>query len=520
MKAFGILLIVGIGLQSNVVWSSFIEYGNFELFRGHRFGQLVPGEGNSFYTLGYTKVNMTYSIPTFRLYQNNRMLKEVPAKFLSANSNERDQDFFRFQDHLVLLTESKQFGKHEFFFHALDLALNQSKKQNKVLSLDLKINETLSHYGYVMDPGSTHLLLYALIEDATNLTFRIHFSIFDAHLNQLEKGSKELIFPSDNTLFHGIHLSNDNNILATFKVLTRNPNRYHLRYLDLKAFYTVDLRKTQNSTIAVKIPEKKVVDLVVHPLNNQNWLLTGLWLDENSNTSGIFSSTFNTERNEYFNEFDWIYARHKANNSLVGNAHKTQNKAFSHAPKSPLTNFIIREFHPHKDGYLLLLEESYRDGLFIENQTGGLIDNLSYNNNTILVIRFDKLGQMHWTREINKTMAQTTNRNEMTSFKMFTNGDRLTLLFNDNRKNYNEFGSYNERNYTYTSKKRENAVAQVHIDLDLGTVSRKMITDFSASKGFFLPLKSTVSTDQSFLFLSFQQSLSNQMYRFGMMRLD
>jgi hypothetical protein len=145
---------------------------------------------------------------------------------------------------------------------------------------------------------------------------------------------------------------------------------------------------------------------------------------------------------------------------------------------------------------------------------------LTYNNNTVLVFHVNKRGEMLWTREISKTMKQTTNQNATPSLMAFTRGDQLTLLFNDNRKNYNESGMYNERNHIFSTKKSEIVVAQVHIDLDLGTVSRQMLTDYTASKGFFLPSKSTVSSDQSFIFLTFQQTLSNQMYRFGTMRLD
>jgi hypothetical protein len=520
MKALGTFLMLAVCLHGNIVWSSFIDFGNFEVFRGHRFGQLVPGDGDSFYTLGYTKVNMTYSIPTFRLYQNNRMSKEVPVKHLNAQGNELDQDFFRFQDHLVLLTESKQFGKQEFFMHAVDLDLSESNKPIKALSINLKINESVTHSGYVFDTDSAHCLIYALVEDATNLSIRIEFSIFDKQLNSTESGAKSLIFPSDNTIFNSIHLSNDNNLVATFKVFTRNPKNYHVRHRNLQAFFLVDLRKKQSNTILVKIPEKKILDLVVYPLNDQRWLLTGLWLEESTNKSGIFSSSYNSENNEYFDEHEWPYYVPNQMASSGGNAFQMKDFTSLQTTKSPLTHFIIREHLPHQNGYVALFEEFYQDGVFIENQMGGLVDNLSYNNNTILVVHFNKSGELLWTREIKKTMKQTTNRNATPSFMTLKNGNKLTLLFNDNRKNYNESGLYAEHNHVITMKKRENVVAQVHIDLELGTVSRQILTDYSASKGFFLPSKSIASEDDAFVFLAFQQSLANQMYRFGMLRTD
>jgi hypothetical protein len=137
-----------------------------------------------------------------------------------------------------------------------------------------------------------------------------------------------------------------------------------------------------------------------------------------------------------------------------------------------------------------------------------------------LIVYFNARGEMLWSQEIRKTMKQTTNKNATPSFLAFQNGDKLTLIFNDNRKNYNESGIYNEHNHVITMKKRENVVAQVHIDLELGTVSRQILADYSVSKGFFLPSKSIATKGQSFVFLAFQQSLANQMYRFGMMRLD
>ncbi len=520
MKALGTLLMLAVCLHGNIVWSSFIDFGNFEVFRGHRFGQLVPGDGDSFYTLGYTKVNMSYSIPTFRMYQNNRLSKEVPVKHLNAQSNELDQDFFRFHNHLVLLTESKQFGKQEFFIHAVDLDLNESINPIKALTTNLTINESVTHSGSVFDPDSAHCLIYALVEDATNRAIRIEFSIFDRQLNSIESGSKSLIFPSNNSIFNSIHLSNDNNLVATFKVFTHNPNQYFLRYRYLQAHFLVDLRKKQSNTILVKIPEKRILDLVVSPLNDQRWLITGMWLEESTNKSGIFSSVYNSDSNEYSDEHEWLYYAPNHMASIGGNTHKINNASLTRTTKSPLTNFIVREFLPQKNGYIALFEESYQDGVFIENQRGGIVDNLSYNNNTILIVYFNARGEMLWSQEIRKTMKQTTNKNATPTFLAFQNRDKLTLIFNDNRKNYNESGIYNEHNHVITMKKRENVVAQVHIDLELGTVSRQILADYSVSKGFFLPSKSIATKGQSFVFLAFQQSLANQMYRFGMMRLD
>jgi hypothetical protein len=439
---------------------------------------------------------------------------------LSATSNELDHDFFRFQNQLLLLTEVKQFGKHNFFFHAADLALTESKKQVKTLSLNLKMNESVVKSGHVLDPNAAHILFYALVEDIQNRVFRMHFSIFDKNLMEQETGSKTLIFPSENMLLQNVHLSNDNHVLAVFKLYAHRASRFHLSYRDLDAFFLVDFRKNENHTVKVEIPEKKIADLVVYPQNNQIWRLTGLWSDQNKGQTGFFSSLFNSESNAYFDEHEWVHTMPTQITSTVGNSVYKLNEGQIVNTNSPLTLFLVRDFFPTDQGFIAVFEESFVGGRYTEQLHRGVDDNLVYNNNNIVVIHFNAMGKMLWTREISKTMKETTNRNATASFMLVKNPYRLTFFFNDNLNNYNESGSYIEKNHFASTKKRENAVAQVTVDVNLGTSTRHMLTIFKDSQGFFLPTKSTTSANQSHVHLAFQQSLSNQMYRFGTMRLD
>ena len=520
MKKHIFLILIFVGLSNCAYWAQIINYTSSEPFVGHRFGALVPGEDTYFYTLAYKRINIAYSFPMFRKYMGNELVKQVPVVYSADADNEIDREFFRFQDLLVLQTESTQFGKHDIFLYTTDLELTQQSNKISAINISLKSSEHLDCTGYTFDQDSTHLIIYALVEDVLNRSFRMYHSIFDQEMNQLESGSQQFIFPSDHTKLHSVHLSKDNHMLAVFQSYLYHPLQFRIRRDNPPTFYLVDLRKPRGNTILLKLEGKEVLDIVVHPLGNQNWLVSGSWIKKSNQESGIFSMTFNSQENVYFNEYLWSYFKTAQVSSIGGQSHKANADEIISTERSRLDNYIVHSFIPTKHGYIMVLEENFVNGVFIRHTRGGSLDNPIYYNNNILVTYFDKAGNLKMTHEIVKNMQQSNRRNATHSFAVFLNKDKLTFLFNDNTMNYNDSRFYNGRNVTTTIRKRNTVLAKVDLDIDLGTSKRTVLATQAESKGFFLPNKSAISADQSHIFVVFHENLANQMYRFGVFRLE
>lgn len=504
-------------LHSN---AQIINFSEYDLFRGHRFGKIVPLDDDTFFTLTYNKVNMSYAIPKIRMYKGNRMIKEDEFEKLEPINAELDQDFFLFQNQLVLLTESKQFGKHSFFIYSKDTELEQEGKRFQLQSLSLKPSETVVKSGLTVSPDSSKLLFFALTEEVQSRTYYVHYSILDENLESIESSSKSYIFPSANIELHSMHLSDDLDALAVFTLFAKRASRLHNFYLDRLAYFFVDLKKESNNTVRFSLPEKNVIDLKIIPKNHKNWLVSGLWRNPDDTQTGIFVTTFNSNQNKYSNEHEWVYT---SNDNIKSNISSQNDKNYFHSAvssKSKLNRFIVRELIALERGYLLVCEESYVYGRIIEYDTGGRANNLTFHNNNIVLIHFNLSGEILWSTEIVKSMQHNTENYDTHSFFVQMNRNKLLLFFNDNKKNYNDSFAYNEKNVSISHKKSDLVITKTTVDLTNGTLSREMLVTADAKQGFFLPMKSAASGDNTHVVLVFRQKLDNLMYRFGVLRVD
>lgn len=347
MKTLIFSIIIFVWFSNSTFWAQIVNYTHTEPFIGHRFGKLISGDDEHFYTLGYRRINVAYSLPEYRKYRNNKLIKQIPVAFSAIAGNEVDRDFFRFQDQLVLQTESAQFGNHDIFLYTTDLELTQQSNKIRAINISLKPSEHVARRGKTFDQDSTHLLIYALVEDVLNRSFRMYFSVFDQQMNLLENRTKHFIFPSENIALHSIHLSNENHLLAVFKSSLQRYGTYRVQQDNPPAFFLVDLRKTKANTVLFQLEGMDVMDLAVQPLSNQNWALRGNWFKPGNRDSGFFSVIYDSEKNVYYNESIWDYFKSAQVSSVGGRSSQSRINDIITPERSSIENFVIHSFIPN-----------------------------------------------------------------------------------------------------------------------------------------------------------------------------
>lgn len=492
-----------------------IILNDFDIFRGHRFGQIITGEDDTFYALHYIKVNMAYAIPKIRMYKGNAILKEHAIEHLNASGTELDQDFFVFQNKLLLLTESKQFGRHDFFLYSNDDQLEEKSVRIPLQSTTFKVTETLVKSGIVSSPDSTKLLFYALIEDVQNRTYFIHYTIFDEQLNVVERKSRSYLFPSANIELRSLNLSDDLNILAVFSLHAKRASRTYNLHFDRLSFFLIDLRKDENNSVKFTLPDKKVLDVQVLPTTDNDWRLCGTWSNEKNNSSGFFHSVYSASKNNYSEEKMWEYPQTEIITTWQGQPDLNNVKK-----KSSLLHFLAHDFFEYRGGYVAVFEEKYVTGSMMETDTGAQLNNLSFHWNNIIAIHFDSQGELLWTVEIDKKLSERSDNHAAKSFLLAKTKDELRFFFNDHKKNYDESGLYNGRSFPVALKKKDLVLAKTTLNLKYNNLLREVALHTDQSQAYFLPQKSAISKDNSHAILVFQQNLDNLMYRFGVLRLE
>jgi hypothetical protein len=115
-----------------------------------------------------------------------------------------------------------------------------------------------------------------------------------------------------------------------------------------------------------------------------------------------------------------------------------------------------------------------------DNRTGISSTIYYYYYDDIIAFKIGKSGQFDWQKMIPKSQVSINDGGPFSSYASFVSDKKLCFIFNDNIKNYNEDGSFNQSMnsnsiYSLNLSKRRNAAAITSIDLETGDVSRNTL---------------------------------------------
>jgi hypothetical protein len=123
-----------------------------------------------------------------------------------------------------------------------------------------------------------------------------------------------------------------------------------------------------------------------------------------------------------------------------------------------------------------------------------------------------------WETRIDKQQVSINDGGPYSSYKSFTNGKTLNFIFNDNQRNYDEFGDFsrdeNNTTYSYNLSPRNNAVANCSIDIETGALVRKILFSRKELSSIVIPKMIMVNQKDKELLL---YAITKSKERFGIL---
>jgi hypothetical protein len=195
-----------------------------------------------------------------------------------------------------------------------------------------------------------------------------------------------------------------------------------------------------------------------------------------------------------------------------------KNESRGQAPQ--IYNYSLRSIFTLEDGTSVGSIEQYfvQTRTNYDSRTGISTTTNYYYYNDIIAFRIGLDGKFMWETRIDKQQVSINDGGPYSSYKSFTNGKTLNFIFNDNQRNYDEFGDFsrdeNNTTYSYNLSPRNNAVANCSIDIETGALVRKILFSRKELSSIVIPKMIMVNQKDKELLL---YAITKSKERFGIL---
>ena len=139
----------------------------------------------------------------------------------------------------------------------------------------------------------------------------------------------------------------------------------------------------------------------------------------------------------------------------------------------------------------------------------------------ILAFKINEEGNFEWITRIQKKQISQYESGIYSSYLSFVENDKFRIVFNDTDKNYKDDDSFDNDKRISTLQWGKWVVAEVELDINEGSMSRKVLIDSESMPDKSFSIKESYYDDENkFLhFLILKSKIGSQSIRLGKMKL-
>jgi hypothetical protein len=358
------------------------------------------------------------------------------------------------------------------------------------------------------------------------------YKILNDSLQIVSEGEYNVPFDGNMTTINEHHISNTGDYFICLTEHNKANDRMFTRSFDnFKALHVYKASEKELKEFSIDLKGKRIDDLVMSSNDSGAFALTGIYGSGNKNgIEGIFSiqidPTDHAHNSESFIPFGKEIVKEMWNtrqqdrytNSMnnFGNPNDLNARDFN-LPQ--LYDYRMRDFFTLSDGSIVGSMEQYyvyQRTTYDSRSSFSTTMNYYYYDD-IIAFRISTDGQLIWQKRIPKSQVSTNDYGEFSSYCSFQSDSSLNFIFNDNQRNYDDFGIFDrtENNYySFNLSKKNNAVALVKIDLTTGEINREVMESRKELNSIVLPKQFRLDSANKEILM---YSISGSFERFGVL---
>jgi len=428
---------------------------------------------------------------------------------------------------LITIAQRSRFwsSKNELFYHKFNYKNpNAVIEGTKIISYFRPATPPhLKQLGLVSSEDITKAAAYYTIPVRQGDFPGFGYVLFDNARGEYEKNTQQIPYVNFQLEIYDQFVSNNGDLYALAKEYYRhNPslpwsfmNRY---FAKVRAFKAVDGKFQE---FEINQPDYIIQEFKMHTDENGNFICSGFYADDIwSGVRGVFVLELDRNTNEVVRSTKMPFTPEFLSSGVAAWERSWRDRFRANtARQQGLGDFKILEFRKTADGGFIGIAE-HQDMQLRERVTGSeenqkvRIDQLYYYDDMI-VYKISVDGKLEWARRIPKNQQSTNDEGYFLSAAHAVTNDRVFLLFNDSKRNYNDDGTYGDAEFPFPAAMVGpwNVIGSVEIDLKTGEMKRRMLPGRSETRTTFVPKYSRFDVRSNEMII---YGKNNRRHRFGL----
>ena len=278
------------------------------------------------------------------------------------------------------------------------------------------------------------------------------------------------------------HITNQGDyILVVTEHKERNDRFLGRNWENFKALHIYRITNDSLRSFNVNLEDKRIDDIMVSSNAQNQVVLTGLYGRGNrTGTEGIFTISLDLNADSVVSYKYVAFDKEILRESRTEQQMSRYERRWDNRDDAPqIYSYKLRQIQTLADGSQLGFMEQYYERKYTnyDTRTGITTINFYYYYMDIVAFKIDKNGVYQWGKRIPKSQVSMNDMGPFSSFVACNNDQNAYLIFNDNKRNYDEIGVFNQKENSINGlslSNRKNVVALVKIDLSNGNLERNV----------------------------------------------
>jgi len=308
------------------------------------------------------------------------------------------------------------------------------------------------------------------------------YAIFDSTFTRIGSGEYLLPFDGNMTTVNQHHITNQGDyILVVTEHKERNDRFLGRNWENFKALHIYRITNDSLRSFNVNLEDKRIDDIMVSSNAQNQVVLTGLYGRGNrTGTEGIFTISLDLNADSVVSYKYVAFDKEILRESRTEQQMSRYERRWDNRDDAPqIYSYKLRQIQTLADGSQLGFMEQYYERKYTnyDTRTGITTVNFYYYYMDIVAFKIDKTGVYQWGKRIPKSQVSMNDMGPFSSFVACNNDQNAYLIFNDNKRNYDEIGVFDQKENSINGlslSNRKNVVALVKIDLSNGNLERNV----------------------------------------------
>lgn len=460
--------------------------------------------------------------------------KEVSTNTIDFNigGNPTYLDAIQNKDNLLVFFHTKEGEKRKLYYQSYNSNCKVNNKPTLISEYKVPIGWNVDNSFKIIESSNKEYFCvnYSAPIKKENLDDRSEvygYKVLNSDLNILSEGIFDSPFSKNHSEFTSAFLTNSGKFCFAIKQLedpTINKEKNKLKTIKYFAYISED---NNFKKIEIKLEDKNVLNLnFLNEVDNSISCL-GFYSGKNNSTCGSFLAKIDKDKSSVtdinLNEYSFEFITHNMSSKDLKKAKKNFENG---SPELELVNFKPIDIYTLKDNSMIIVMEDNNITSSSTTTIGRPTDvpkgeattfagGTSYYFNDLIIIKIKENGGFEWKSRIKKEQIdQNINSFFCSIFGFIQDDDKLSILFNDNDKNYNQDGNFNKDvDINYIMPYAKSCLSRLDINTSTGEYKRYKFTFDNEKQTMMYPKFFNFENDELFLYGLWK------IERFGLLKL-